>query len=96
MLIIAGPVYVDARLRDACVAAMKDLVRRARAHPGCLDVVVAADPLEPDRINNFELWESEETLRSWRAMANAPTLPAEIERDEVAKYQIGGVGSPFD
>lgn len=53
-MIISGKVYVDEDKRDEYVAEFKDLTARARRHPGCLDVVIAADPLEADRINNYE------------------------------------------
>ncbi len=54
MLIIAGHVQVAEERRDALVATFADLVRRARAAPGCLDVAITADSVDPRRINNFE------------------------------------------
>ena len=36
--------------------------RLARAAPGCLDFVQAADQLDPTRINVYERWESKEHL----------------------------------
>ena len=54
MWIIAGHVKVDDDKRDMYVAAHRDLIRRARQAPGCLDVAITADPVDPGRINNFE------------------------------------------
>ena len=66
-----------------------DLVRRARQAPGCSDFAITADPLEPDRVNNFECWESEEALEAWRKVANAPELPGVEMRDvDVWKHDV--------
>ena len=43
MLIIAGYLRMVSEHRDEYVASHRDLVRRARAHPGCLDFTIAAD-----------------------------------------------------
>ncbi len=96
MLIIAGSVRVDAGDRDAFVAAHLDLVRRARQAPGCLDAAITADPLEPDRVNNFERWESDEALEAWRKVANAPELPGVEMRDvDVWKHYVERTVPPF-
>jgi quinol monooxygenase YgiN len=52
MWIIAGYVTVDEEERDAFVKAHRDLITRARQAPGCLDVAITADPVDPRRIYN--------------------------------------------
>lgn len=96
MVIISGRVYIDEDKRDEYVAQFSDLMARARNHPGCLDLVIAADPLEADRINNYEAWESEEALEKWRKAADAPNLSFDEERSEVQKHQVSGSGPPFE
>ncbi len=49
------------RARDEMVEKFKDMVLRARGAPGCLDMVIAADPVDSNRINLFEFWRSEKT-----------------------------------
>ena len=95
MLIIAGKEYVAPEGRDACVEGYKDLIRRARSAPGCLDAAISADAVEPGRINSFELWESEEHLAAWRAVAHAPETTTKTLRADVQKYQISSSGPPF-
>jgi quinol monooxygenase YgiN len=80
MIIIAGKLYVSEDVRDQRVADHLDLVARARRQPGCLDLVIAADPLEGDRINNFEVWASEQHLADWRKIANPPKFTYDRER----------------
>ena len=57
MLIIAGRTAVDPGDRDEAVAVMRDQVTRACDAPGCLDLAITADSVDPSRINNFERWE---------------------------------------
>jgi quinol monooxygenase YgiN len=70
MVIIAGYVLVDEGQRDAYVEAHRDLVERARAFEGCIDLAITADPVDRRRVNNLEVWASAEALDAWRAEAN--------------------------
>lgn len=95
MWIIAGHVTVDAAERDACVAAHRDLVRRARQAPGCLDVAVTADPVNPERIYTFERWESWDAVESWRKVAAAPDTAVAIRDVEVMAYEVASERPAF-
>ncbi len=95
MLIIAGRLYVAPEHRDAYVASHADLVRRARKHPGCLDLAISADPVEAGRVNNFEQWESEEHLAAWRAVAAAPEPVTEVLDGDVTLHEISASRPPF-
>jgi quinol monooxygenase YgiN len=63
MVIIAGYVLLDEDERDAYVDAHRDLVTRARAFDGCIDLAITADALDPRRVNTVELWDSAEGSR---------------------------------
>jgi quinol monooxygenase YgiN len=78
MLIIAGHYFVDAAQREGYVEAFRDLVRRARAAPGCLDLAITADALDRRRVNNDERWESEDALAAFRAVADPPKVEVEM------------------
>ena len=95
MLIIAGYVTMDPDRRDEYVAAFARMLARSRAAPGCLDVAITADPLEADRVNVFERWESQEALERWRAVADAPQLDIEFD-DHVRLWDASNERSPFD
>ncbi len=96
MLIVSGKIYVAPEDREKHVASFTDMIRRARAWPGCLDLVIAADPIETGRVNMFEHFESEEHLAAWRAVANPPDPVTEMLSADVAKHQISKSGPPFD
>ena len=95
MLIIAGYVEVDPNRRDEYVAAFADLVARARQAPGCLDVAITADPLEPARVYTFERWESRETLDAWRKVAHAPDPGIDFVTAHVMEYTVTDERPPF-
>ncbi|MEJ2871273.1 antibiotic biosynthesis monooxygenase family protein [Actinomycetospora sp. OC33-EN08] len=93
MLIIAGYITVPPEDRDQAVATFADLVRRAREAPGCLDVAITADSVDPGRINNVERWRSWEDVDAWRAQARAPEVT--ILTDHVRMYDASNERSPF-
>lgn len=95
MLIIAGHVQVDPERRDEYVAAHVKLVGRARSAPGCLDLAITADLLDPGRVNNFERWESQEALDAWRKVARAPRTRIEFLAVDVQLYDVTGARPPF-
>jgi quinol monooxygenase YgiN len=96
VLIIAGHYFVDAAQRDAYVEAFRDLVQRARAAPGCLDVAITADAVDPGRVNNYERWESEDALAAFRAVADPPELDVEMLDMQMSKFHIDRESDPFD
>ncbi|MFE3074014.1 putative quinol monooxygenase [Streptomyces sp. NPDC059247] len=94
MIIIAGQLWVDAADRTAYLAGCSEVVRQARATAGCLDFVLSADPVEPDRINVYERWETDEDLARFRDTGPEPEQAAHLRAAEVRKYRISGVENP--
>ncbi|WP_425248643.1 putative quinol monooxygenase [Chelativorans salis] len=64
-----SPVYGKS---DGVVAANVDLIRRACAYPGCLDLSISEDPVDTSRVKLMDLWESEAVLEAWRKISNLP------------------------
>jgi quinol monooxygenase YgiN len=93
-VIVAGWCAVDPKKRDEVVESLKALVLRARRAPGCLDFAMTADPVDPKRLNLFELWRSEEDLRAWRAVAGHPKRITPLLRVAVRKHIIERSGPP--
>jgi quinol monooxygenase YgiN len=93
MIIIAGYTVIEAALRDATVAAFAEMVARARASDGCLDVAISADAIDPSRINVFELWRDQQSLNAWRMRANAPDV--EYFETFVKLYRTEKAEEPF-
>ena len=95
MWIIAGHVTVDGDERDRYVEAHRDLVERARRAPGCLDVAITADPVDPRRVNNYERWESWDAIEAWRARAGAPDTGIEFHDVDVTAFGVASTRPPF-
>ena len=62
MVIVGGWFEVDPGERDAFVAQRIDGMKRSRADHGCIEYVIAADPVDPGRAILFERWESQADL----------------------------------
>jgi quinol monooxygenase YgiN len=92
MIIVAGSIYVRPSRRDTFVAASLEAVAAARRAPGCLDFVVAADPVDPDRVNVYERWETDAAVEEFRGDGPGPDLTADIVRADVARYTISSTG----
>ena len=92
MIIVSGRIYVRPGARQAFVAASLAAVAQARETPGCRDFVVAADPLEPDRVNVYEEWESEEALVTFRGAGPPHDVSASIVRADVSRHVVSASG----
>ena len=71
MVIVAGWFEVEPAQRDAFVAGRVDAMVRSRAEHGCIEYVIAADPVDPGRAILFERWESQADLDAHAAAAKA-------------------------
>ncbi len=97
MIIVAGWLRVAAADRERYLAAVADVARLARAAPGCLDFTQAADPLDAERINVYERWESDEDLLRFRTSGDPDEPQSEVPEvlsAEVRKYRIASVEAP--
>ncbi|HJR72466.1 MAG TPA: antibiotic biosynthesis monooxygenase family protein [Luteimonas sp.] len=95
-VIVAGWYLVDPAKRADFIASFEDLITRARKAPGCLDLAISADAVDPSRVNNFELWESEEHLDAWRKVANPPKPVTQMTAVNMGKHAIARSGPPFE
>jgi heme-degrading monooxygenase HmoA len=102
VIIVAGTLHVAAADRDRYLSAVAGVAVLARRAPGCLDFVQAADPLDPERVNIFELWESDADLDRFRSQGDPevpepdvpePAVPPVIAA-EVRRYRISSVEEP--
>ena len=78
-VIVAGWFEVDPNERDAFIASRADAMRESRAEHGCIEYVIAADPVEPGRAVLYERWESQADLDAHAARlreARPTTAPA--------------------
>ncbi|MEU8086006.1 antibiotic biosynthesis monooxygenase [Micromonospora sp. NPDC049101] len=94
MLIIAGSLQVEPATREDYLSGCEEVITQARAAAGCLDFLLAADPLEPGRIHVYERWESAEQLAAFRGSGPSDAQEAAILDADVQRYLIAGVEAP--
>ena len=92
MIIVAGRIPVAHGRRDAFLASSYAAVVSARSAPGCRDFVVAADPIEPDRVNVYEEWDTESELASFRGTGPSQELTGDIVGAEVSRHHVSSSG----
>lgn len=92
MLIVSGRIHLRPGSREEFVKASLEAVALARVARGCRDFVVAADPLEADRVNVYEEWESEEALLAFRGAGPDSGMTSLIVRAQVARHVVASSG----
>ena len=88
MIVVSGKIFVRAGTRESFLESSTKAVMQARKTPGCQDFVVAADPLEPDRVNVYEAWDSEEVLSTFRESGPDESLQSVIVRASVSRHVV--------
>jgi quinol monooxygenase YgiN len=88
MIIVSGRIYVSPGQREGFLAASRGAVSEARRAPGCRDFVVSADPIDPDRVNVYEEWDSDTELEAFREAGPGPELTQVIEHAEVSRHRV--------
>jgi quinol monooxygenase YgiN len=94
LIIIAGTLHVVRADRDRYLAEVAEVTHLARAAPGCLDFVQAADQLDPTRINVYERWESDDHLDRFRASGGPALDLPPLQSANVRKYRISSEEQP--
>jgi len=92
MLIITARMYVDPGQRAEFLAGTSDEIRQARAEPGCVDFIVAPDPVEPGRVNLFEQWATAQDFALRCATFTPAPSDVEVLSHEATKYEISSAG----
>ncbi len=75
MVIVGGWFEIEPSERDAFLAQRVEGMVRSRAERGCIEYVIAADPVDPGRAVLFERWESQADLDAHAAAAAARQAP---------------------
>jgi quinol monooxygenase YgiN len=93
MIIVSGSIHVDEDARDAYLEGCREVILAARAAEGCLDFHLAADPIEPDRINVYEQWETAAAVEAFRGSGPSDDQSAAVTRASVAQHEVASTTS---
>lgn len=88
MIIFLVRIYVRPGTRQGFLTRSAAAVVEARRADGCLDFVVAGDPVGPDRVNFYEEWESEVTRFRFRGDGLGKDLSSSILRAKVTRHTV--------
>jgi quinol monooxygenase YgiN len=92
MIIVSGKIFVRPGSRDRFLLSSLEAILKARSARGCRDFVVAADPLEPERVNVYEEWESETDLLAFRGDGPGDELVSVITGADVRRHSVSVSG----
>jgi quinol monooxygenase YgiN len=88
VVIVAGHLIVGGEVRDEYLAACTQVVEQARRAPGCLDFAIAADLLDPTRVNVFERWDSQDAVEAFRGSGPDFEMADMIKAASVSEYDV--------
>ncbi|MDF2828576.1 MAG: hypothetical protein K0R01_1859 [Mycobacterium sp.] len=94
-VIVSGHLTVAPEARADYLQGCADVVRGARAAPGCLDFAIGADLIEPGRINVFERWDSRAAVETFRGSGPSDEQNAALLGASVAEYEVSETARPL-
>ena len=92
MIIVSGRMKIKAGNRQGFLAASLDAIQAARKTGGCRDFIVAADPIEDDRVNIYEEWDSEHALLAFRGEGPDAGMTNLIIDAQVRRHAVSSSG----
>lgn len=93
MVIVAGQIFVDPARRERYLVGCVGVVQQARRAPGCLDFAIAADLVDPGRINIFERWETQEAVEAFRGSGPSEEQSETMLAASMAEYDVADTRS---
>ena len=93
MIIVSGWLRTSPADRERYLEACNEIVVAARQAEGCHDFHLAADPIEPDRINVYECWRSVEDVERFRASGPDDQLASTVVGADVQQHEIAATTS---
>jgi quinol monooxygenase YgiN len=88
VIIVSGELEVDAADRDAYLEACREVIVAARRSPDCHAFYLAADPIEPGRINVYEQWDSVAAVEAFRGSGPSSEQTAAIRDARVDQHEV--------
>ena len=89
MVIVAGHVLVEPGARERYLESCVAVVEAARQAPGCLDMSISADLVDPGRVNIYERWERQADVDAFRQSGPEFDQWSAIQSSSVSEYEVG-------
>lgn len=88
MIIVAGHLIVAPEERNAYLEGCVSVVEQARDATGCLDFSIAADLVDPGRMNVYERWGSREDVEAFRGGGPSEEQGGQVLTADVREYEV--------
>ena len=88
MIIVSGKLKIQEGKRDEFLDRSKSSIIAARKAIGCIDFSVSPDPIEANRVNIFEEWNSKPELDDFRGSGPSDDLFDLVESFDVSERAI--------
>jgi quinol monooxygenase YgiN len=100
-VLIAAQIYLEPDGRDQALKSAQPWIDGALSQPGCVHYDWSADLNDPERINVFEEWDSEEALAAHFAGPHYAGMRAHLHasglvRADSKKYRIDAEGPVYN
>jgi quinol monooxygenase YgiN len=92
MIIVSGHIVTKPGARDAFIERSREAILAARKTDGCRDFVVAADPIDPNRVCIYEVWDDTAKLLAFRGSGPGDDLSTLIESADVKRHEVASTG----
>lgn len=89
-IVVAGYLTVKPSDRDRYLESCHDVVAAARSTDGCLDFAVSTDIVDPSRVNVYERWTDDQSLRQFRGDGPDDALSDLLSGFAVEEFVVGG------
>ena len=93
MIIVSGWLRVAAADRAPYLESCREVIVATRAAPGCIDFHLSADPIDDERINVFEQWESAAAVEAFRGSGPSDEQQSIITGARVEQHEIASTVS---
>ena len=87
-IIVAGKLLIKSGRRDEFIEKSCEAIMLARTHDACEDFSVSPDPLDLNRVNIFEKWESRSALVEFRESGPETDIFSLVESFDVKEYEL--------
>jgi quinol monooxygenase YgiN len=87
-IIVAGKLTIKSGSRDEFVSKSREAMLLARKNKACEDFSVSPDPIDLDRVNIFEKWESRSALDAFRDSGPENDMFSLVKSFDVIEYEV--------
>jgi quinol monooxygenase YgiN len=87
-IIVAGKLIIKPGARDEFIEKSRDAILLARKNAACVDFSVSPDPIDMNRVNVFEKWESRSELNAFRGSGPENDTFSLVESFAINEHEI--------